>query len=204
MMKVRLKQLSRRSALIACDVVSDRASSRPIATSYNIEIESSSDEEDNPNEEEVPVDGGLSEISDGYSLSGSKRTEATDSAVASGEGSGKKSKTSSKKKSSPLSNQQETVQALQKAASNSEKRMEEVIRHHHFMESIESQRIDIERKKDTREAWKGKADELDYKMKLLEKYHHLKNNLNLSDSQIVAFFPDMEAVVEAQQTGLTE
>jgi hypothetical protein len=41
-------------------------------------------------------------------------------------------------------------------------------------------------------------EELDYKMKLLERYRQLKETHGWSDDQIVAFCEDMRQIVEAK------
>ena len=109
----------------------------------------------------------------------------------------------------------EAVSALQQASKTSEAKMSETVRHHKFLENLEERKLDLEKKKedreqkkedrekkkDERDAWRGKTDELDYKMKLLEKYQQLKDAYGWDDKQILAFYPDMEEVIKAKTDG---
>jgi hypothetical protein len=63
-------------------------------------------------------------------------------------------------------------------------------------EEREDQRLDLEQKKFESQQWRGKSDELDYKVKLVKECTSLKAQ-GLSDEQIVSLFPEMKNVLEA-------
>ena len=79
--------------------------------------------------------------------------------------------------------------------------MNELVRHHQFVEQLEGARLKLEQQREERESKsaKGKIDELDYKMKLLEQYKKLKDDYQWTNAQIVAFCPDMRMIVEAEE-----
>lgn len=81
-----------------------------------------------------------------------------------------------------------------------------MIRHHKILESMEDAKLELEKKREVREeklaafnTWKGKTAELDYKMNLLHRYKEMQDNLGWSDDQIVAYFPDMEHVINSNK-----
>ena len=166
------------------DVMSDRASSKPIATNY--------DEED--------PDDDLSDISEEEKSTVTKRT-ATTAATDATSSSRKKPKSAGKKKGSALMDD-EALDALQRASRNSEAKMTEMVRHHKYLENLEERKLEIEQKREERESksWRGKTDELDYKMQLIERYQQLKSTYNWTDDQILAFYPDMEQVIRAKDS----
>ena len=89
-------------------------------------------------------------------------------------------------------------------------RFSEMRRHNQALEDIEKGRYDLERKRDEREArrlhleearlesqqWKSKSDQLDYQIKLVNKYHEIKLKYNWTDEQILRHFPAMKSVIE--------
>ena len=75
-----------------------------------------------------------------------------------------------------------------------------MVRHNQFLEKLEEKKLKLEEKREDREStsWRGKSDELDYKMKLLQKYTELRESHHFTDEQIVAFYPDMKQIVDAK------
>eukprot|EP00980_Cylindrotheca_fusiformis_P021323 scaffold8212_cov93-Cylindrotheca_fusiformis.AAC.3 len=65
----------------------------------------------------------------------------------------------------------------------------ELNRHHKAMERLEEKKLKTL-------SWKGKNDELEYKMNLLRKYQEIKTNFGWSDAKISQLFPDMQQVME--------
>jgi hypothetical protein len=192
-------------------IMQDRASSKPKATSYDSSEESDEAEgtsgfggSDDGNKK----DGDLSELSDnelidtneeedGKSLS-TKRTNVTS---VTGGSSMKKSR-GRKKKQSPLMDD-EAIEALSKASKTSEAKMKELVRHHKFLEGLEEKKLAIEEARENREVKRSQIDDLEYKMKLVEKYKELKSTYSWNDDQIVTFFPEMKQVVDAQKNSLS-
>jgi hypothetical protein len=68
---------------------------------------------------------------------------------------------------------------------------------------MEEQRLALEKQKAESMHWKGKSDQLDYKMNLLARFEQLKTEKSWSDEQIVQFFPDMADVIAAKNRGDT-
>jgi hypothetical protein len=165
------------------DIMSDRASSKPKATSYDL-----------MEEEESHEDEDLSDLSEAEGKSVAKSVG--------GNSMNTKRSSSNKKKrkgSSPLMDD-EALAALTSASQASEAKMKELVRHHHFLESIEEKKLRLEERREERasNSLKGKTEELDYKMQLLDRYAHLKQTYGWSDDQIIAYFPDMKQVVNAK------
>jgi hypothetical protein len=184
--------------------MNDRASSKPKALSYNnasnnedLEGEGGGAEEGGGDEEGDDI---FSELSDdnenNYEENNeeNKSVSTTRTAVTS---SSKKTQ-NKKKKSSPIMDD-DAIVALTKASKASEAKMKELVWHHQFLENLEERKLHLEQKREARESHKGKIDELEYKMRLIEKYKELKETYGWDDNQIVAFFPDMKQVVDAQQ-----
>jgi hypothetical protein len=161
------------------DIMSDRASAKPKATSYDLDEE---------NEEDV------SDISD---EEGTRKTDKSYGSKTTDKSNGSKKK---KRKGSPLIDD-EALAALQSASQTSQLKMNELVRHHKFLEVLEEKKLSLEEKKEKREAasWKGKTDELDYKMQLIQRYKQLKDDFDWDDDQILSFYPDMEQVIKAQK-----
>jgi hypothetical protein len=171
------------------DVMNDRASSKPKALSYD----DASDADDllGIEEENDKEDDAMSKLSDkneNKSVS-TKRTASTSSS---------RKSHNKKKKSSPIMDD-DAIAALSKASQTSKAKMKELVRHHQFLENLEERKLHLEQQREARESNKGKLGELEYKMRLIEKYKELKEKYGWNDNQIVAFLPDMRQVVEAQE-----
>jgi hypothetical protein len=162
------------------DIMADRASSKPKATSY-----------DDSEESEVVDVQVMSELSDGEEVVeevgdksvATKRTAATSSSR----------KVKKKKKGSPTLDG-DGLEVLNEATQVSKDRMNEMVRHNQFIEKLEERKLALEEKK----VWQCKTDELEYKMRLLERYNQLKENRHWTDKKIIAFYPDMKQIVEAE------
>jgi hypothetical protein len=96
--------------------------------------------------------------------------------------------------SNPLMDK-DTVQLLSAANESSKDKIDELKRHHQQLETIEKEKLDLEKKKYDYLKWKGKRDELDYKMKLIADYQKLKE-LGIPDDRIACFCPEMKGVIE--------
>lgn len=211
------------------DIMIDRASTRPKATSYEdldgAEPEDDDDDDDDIHSFQDRLEAeirnsitGVAEIRNismgapnasvetpgGTEINRDERTTAASS-----------SKAKRRKKSTYLDDDAVTI--LDDASKRSEERMKEMIRHHKILESMESKKLELQKlnedakleldkKREEREeklaafdTWKGKTAELDYKMNLLQRYKEMKDNLHWSDEQIVAFFPDMEQVINSNK-----
>jgi hypothetical protein len=183
------------------DVVCDRASSEPACTSYEAdEEEANSEEEDCPNATSFSD---ISEDEEGGISVATKQTATMNSSR----------KTSSSKKKKFTLIDHSAIAALTAGNKAMTRQMEEQARHNKVVEAVESRRVALEEEKEKREAvrlsleqdkfnsmaWKGKNDELNFKMNLLSKYEDLKRDNGWSDEQIVTFFPDMQQVVEAKR-----
>jgi hypothetical protein len=86
----------------------------------------------------------------------------------------------------------DTVQLLSAASESSKDKMDKLKRHHQQLETIEKEKLRLEKKK---YEWKGKSDKLDYKMKLIVEYKKLKEQ-GMSDDRIASFFPEMKGVID--------
>jgi hypothetical protein len=176
------------------DIMQDRASSKPKATSYD-----DSDESEDPEATE-----GLSELSDEEEVgdkSVADKSVATKQTVATGPTSSSR-KAKRKKASSSVVMDDDGIAALTEASKTSKDRMTEMVRHNHFIEQLEERKLALEEQKERRAtiSWHGKAEELQYKMQLLERYNQLKKKYQWNDEQIVSFYPDMEQIVKAQKS----
>ena len=167
------------------EVMCDRASSKPKATTYDL---SSEGEDDN-----------MSDISEADKSTTTKRSAFTE-----GTSSTKKSRRPAKKSTAVVD--EETIAALNQASQNSAAKMAEMKRHHQFLEkieerkqAIEEKRLELEQSKETTNSWKGKYSELEYKMQLLQRYEELKDR-GWSDERIMAFYPDMKQIVDTTNT----
>jgi hypothetical protein len=175
------------------EIMSDRASSKPKATSYE-----GDDASEQSGEESGEIAGDLSDISDNEDKSvTTKRTAATTTTTSS-----KKSR-KSRKKSSPIMDNG-ALAAFAQASKVSEAKMNELARHHQFLEKLEERKLQLNERREERESqngqWKDKTDELEYKMKLLEKYKELKDKYGWADAQILALCPEMEPIITAKTT----
>ena len=182
------------------DIMSDRASSEPKLTSYQLD----DDDEEKRNESEEDDlsalsddDGGVTSKSVASKSIASKSTRrGTDSTAPSTSSSRKKKQRRSRLKT-PLMDA-ETLTLLGDTKKANEDRMQEMARHNKAMESMEQQKFALEKQKVESMSWKGKSDQLEYKMNLLSRYEQLKEDKNWSDEQIIQFFPDMKEVIAAK------
>ena len=175
------------------DIMSDRASSKPKVTSYDLDDD---DDEDGMSDDD---DKSVSDISDGGDGNDDKSQSTKRTATTAATTSSKKAKKPSKKRASPVMDDK-AITALSEASKASEAKMKEMVRHNQFLEKLEEKKLVLEQKREEREStsWRGKSDELDYKMKLLQRYTELRDVHHFSDDQIVAFYPDMKQIVEAK------
>eukprot|EP00980_Cylindrotheca_fusiformis_P024072 scaffold11503_cov76-Cylindrotheca_fusiformis.AAC.2 len=158
------------------DVMADRASSAPKATSYDIGGDDDSDDDDD-----------VSDVSGGVSVGGvSKRSTSASLGVAKTSSSKKRRKGASSTRSSYSLIDDSAVAAIADSNAAADSRTNELARHNKVMESIETSKV----------KWKGKNEELEYKMNLLDNFESMKDK-GWSDKKIVKFFPDMKQVIEA-------
>ena len=71
-----------------------------------------------------------------------------------------------------------------------------MVQHNMMVEDLAKQKYLLEMKREEREkhkseleAWKGKSQELDYKMNLLKRYKEFRDEYGWNDDQIIAFCP---------------
>jgi hypothetical protein len=114
-------------------------------------------------------------------------------------------KQNNKKRSSSSSSgvlmDDKTVEMLQEASKVSRQKVVELNRHNKRLEDVEERKLALQLKQDEREQkrfetqqWKGRSDELDYKVKLVREYNSLKTQ-GLTNEQIIALFPEMASVI---------
>ena len=197
------------------DIMIDRASTRPKATSYELdgpEPEGANDVDDDDDfhsfqdrlEEEIQNsltgDAAIRDINMRTPNAIVVETPARDEQRTTPAS----TRAKRRKKSTYLDDDAATI--LDDASKRSEERMREMIRHHKILESMEDAKLELEKKREVREeklaafnTWKGKTAELDYKMNLLHRYKEMQDNLGWSDDQIVAYFPDMEHVINSNE-----
>jgi hypothetical protein len=175
------------------EVMQDRASSRPKLTSYEADDDEDDDDgsDQGSEEEKEELVGGddNSSVASGITTS-TKQTSASN----------KKRKTGSSLMDGSA------VAALTEGNKALKDRVTELARHNKEVELMEKRRFQLEENRLNLEqsrfqsmSWKGRNDELNYKMNLLSKYQEFKN-LNWTDEQIVRFCPDMEQVIKAQSS----
>jgi hypothetical protein len=116
--------------------------------------------------------------------------------------SSRKAKKKRKKASTKLLDE-ETERLFSNANSNSKEKFEEIVRHNRAMEELEKKKelreenkILLLEKQEDRNSWKGKNDELDYKVRLVTNYKNLQQS-GMSTQQIMALFPEMKSVIDA-------
>eukprot|EP00980_Cylindrotheca_fusiformis_P001298 scaffold333_cov133-Cylindrotheca_fusiformis.AAC.24 len=153
--------------------MADRSSIVPKVTNYEVE-----DTSDGRNDDDV------SDVSGMSVGAGSKRSSPGQSAFSS---SSKKSRKSASRKVYSLV-EDSIVAAIIESNEAANLRMMEISRHNKVMESIETKKA----------KWKGKNEELEYKMNLLAKFESMKDR-GWSDKRIVRFYPDMKQVVKASE-----
>ena len=191
-------------------VMADRASSEPKVTSYDLEEEEDANEEVDANEGSENELSELSEEEDGngttVARSVTSRTEAsktttqsTKRTTPSTSSSRKKKPRKGKLKTSLIDD--DTLTLLGDSKSANEDRMKEMARHNKVVESMEQQKLALEKQKAESMSWKGKSDQLDYKMNLLARFEQLKHEKKWNDEQILKFFPDMAEVIAARNEG---
>jgi hypothetical protein len=196
-----------------CDIMADRSSTEPKATNYNPrDLDSSTDgeldEDDDveqqptpPNNNATPPDNGTNELiqnlsrvnETGVSKGRSEVNSIAVSSIASEKGNKKK-----KRRTDPLMDD-ETVTMLKEASDSTKLKHEETVRHNKNMEDLEKKKYELEKKTIDAMQWKGKQDELDYRLKLVKEYNSLKAS-GMSDEQIRRLFPEMNEV-EAAMNG---
>ena len=189
------------------DIMADRASTEPRITNYrpsdldSDEVEEEEGDYDNYDDDEqqegtpdsirTPAQ---QEVRIRNMAKVSRNNESTANSVASSRNSNKKPRRGSASKN-PLMDD-DTVKMLGVANETSKEKMEELKRHNKQVETIEMERLDLEKKKYEETKWKGKSDKLDYKMKLISDYNTLKEK-GMADDRIARFFPEMKGVIAA-------
>jgi hypothetical protein len=108
--------------------------------------------------------------------------------------------TSQKKKrkaSDPLMND-ETVSMLKEVSESAKLKYDKLVRHNKNVKILENKKYELEKKKLDSLQWKGKQEELDYRLKLVKEYLSLSAG-GMSDDQIIRLFPKMKDVVKAMK-----
>jgi hypothetical protein len=206
------------------DIMIDRASTRPKATSYELDGKETDGDEDEEEDNEGDEFSSLQDILEAdirhSATAGDAEIRTIPTSIvatparngAERTTPGSSSSRAKRRKKSPYFDD-DAVTIMDDATKRSEERMKELVRHHMIMETVETKKLElqkrndeakleIEKKREEREeklaamdAWKGKTAELDYKMNLLNRYQEMKTKLKWTDEQIIAFFPDMEQVI---------
>jgi hypothetical protein len=215
-------------------IMIDRASTQPKATSYNLDMDDSLDneEEQDGNKKEEESDSNISHdceekeeeidrnnphfpvmsIQTGPGSSSAQKRRNSVYSEISEEGAGRRSRNGAtspvpsvsssvaKKKSKRVSSNKgqgvsllddKTVAFLSSSASLSKEKMEEAVRHNKAIEAIEQRKLKSME-------WKGKNDELDYKMNLVARYTELRESFKWNDEQILSFYPEMKPLLQAK------
>ena len=89
-----------------------------------------------------------------------------------------------------------TVAMLGEATKSSKSRHLEQERHNKRMESINQQKISIERDRLLAVSWKAKDDEMKYKVNMVQRYNELRMS-GMSDDAIVRFIPALKEYIDA-------
>jgi hypothetical protein len=191
------------------DIMVDRASTEPRLTNHDPSALDSSDDDD----DELPTNNtgtlsppegngeGGAVIQNPSQVQGSSNNSLASSRKSTGK--------QSRKRSNVLMDG-ETVELLAESTRASKLRMQETLRHNKAVEVVEKERLELEKKKEQREdlrldldqqrfaalQWKGKSDELDYKVKLVRECRSLREQ-GMTDDQITTLFPEMKSVLEA-------
>jgi hypothetical protein len=169
------------------DVMADRSGTAPRLT--NIDLDFFTDDEDQEAEEEEEEQEDRQEAVDATAVVYESASVASSRASV---GTGRKAK---RRKSNPLV-ANDPIAILETANERSQEKIREMSRHHSKMESIEEEKLELERQKMQTMEWKGKRDELNYKVDLVKQYKELKTS-GISDEQIAQLFPEMKLVMEA-------
>lgn len=77
-------------------------------------------------------------------------------------------------------------------AAAAKQQLEETVRHHKELEKLEMERVQ-------QNSWKGKSEEHDYKMKLIDDYHNLLKK-GYNKKKIVRLFPAMKEIAKALES----
>jgi hypothetical protein len=99
----------------------------------------------------------------------------------------------------------------------SKEKMNEMVCHNRQIEQVEKEKLAIQRKQEEQEDirldlnkkkfksmhWKGKSDELEYKMKLVRDYKDFVAT-GMTREQILAMFPEMQNVVDTLHGSTTK
>eukprot|EP00980_Cylindrotheca_fusiformis_P022064 scaffold8960_cov91-Cylindrotheca_fusiformis.AAC.4 len=166
------------------EIMGDRASSQPQCTNYD----------DDDNEDGVLSLSDVSDQSNAVSMAATSRRPSVSSTNTSIDPRKRKAsprgdaattsnhKTKTKRNSGSISPKNgvllddKAVNALVYSNKAAEDRMEEFARHNKAMERLEENKQRLEEKKLKSLSWKGKNDELEYKMNLLRKYKEIKTH----------------------------
>jgi hypothetical protein len=211
-----------------CEIMADRSGTQPKVTNRNAaDLDASTTEDEGDDEEEgekesdasdaegsYPGDEGVSSTSDSdydtMENGSSNRLRCRSprrsvprvvdkvSAVSDEKstlGSSKKSK--KRKPTNPLIDD-ETAAMLAVAKDQSNEKMKEILRHNQVVEELERKKLKLEVTKMNQLSWKGKSQELEYKMKLMGDYTRLIHN-GWSNEMILDMIPDMKMVIAAKQ-----
>ena len=201
----------------------DCASSKPKVTNYDLENEVDIDDDDDDDVEVHGAAAGMSDsdISDDESnlnsvinsiiTDKSGATHTKRSSTGNATRSAKKTRVPRRSPTVVDDDPSSSIAAANKAAAD---RFSEMTRHNKALEDIEKGRYDLERKRDEREAgrldleqsrlesmsWKTKTDQLEYQVKLISKYHEVKQKFGWTDEQILRHFPNMREVIENERS----
>ena len=203
------------------EVMQDRASTKPKATNYENNSEADDLElyELQGNNPDTLSDVSAGEEEDLGSMQASVQASVQPASVLEGSVSSKGTKRpasvtkSATKKPRPRKVpvlEDDLSTAMNSAARVASDRFSEMQRHNKALEEIERGRYDLERKRDERESrrldleqtrldsqqWKAKSDQLDYQIKLVNKYHEIKSKYGWTDEQILRHFPAMKSVID--------
>jgi hypothetical protein len=196
------------------DVMVDRAATEPKITNLNpASLDTSSSDDDDSDKEDredrqepVVVDQQQTTVSPLGDGAASARGSANNSVASSRKSNSKKD---TRKRNNILMDD-ETVQMLSTAQNMSRQKTEEMHRHNRQIEAVERSKLELQKKQEEREdvrlnlerqrfesqQWKGKVDQLDYKVRLVKECQALKSQ-GLTKEQILTLFPEMKDVLEA-------
>jgi hypothetical protein len=184
------------------EIMADRSGSKPKVTndpseldcfSKDLDVEASAAEAaDSPSVE--PDDGPvIQNLKEGVNQDSTQRSSAVSSIASNNTNKGSSKK---KRKTSNCLMDENTVRVLEEGTKFSKEKIKETMRHNKHMESMEKARLEIETKRLKSEEWKGKSEELDYKMKLVRQCQELQAS-GMSESKIVRLFLEMQSVIAA-------
>ena len=203
MERLLLRRLSARSVYYydLLPIMQDRASSEPKITSYDLD-----DDDDENENDEIKEDDDMSDISDGEGGTKSIRSVGSKTSASKSVATKRTVSSSSTKKKKPRRGRlkttlmdDDTLTLLSDSKKANEERMKEVARHNKAVESMEQQKFELEKQKVDSMSWKGKSDQLEYKMNLLGRFEELTAR-GWTSEQIVRFFPDMAEIAAARDS----